>query len=98
MIAAAIVSVVLAVALPKTIMVSVSDFLCDIPRFNNAPDFNLMAGLSGGMPVGMAGESTRKSKRQIEKEIIDLAWSVYPDALSIKIFRGTLIIKLPEGA
>lgn len=92
-----LVSTVLAFAPPQTLVINVSDFLCDIPQFNNAPDFNLMAGLSGGMPVGTAGESTRKSKRQMEQEIIDLAWDVYPDATSIRIFRGTLFIKLPQS-
>jgi hypothetical protein len=78
-----------------TIIVPVQDILMEIPNFGNAPNFNLMDGMYGGSPIGNAGQQERKTKREREQELIELIHDLYPDAISIRIWRGNVIIRLP---
>jgi len=79
----------------ETLVIPVQDILMEIPNFGNAPNFNLMDGMYGGSPIGNAGQQGRKTKREREQELIDLIHDLYPDAISIRIWRGNVIIRLP---
>jgi hypothetical protein len=78
-----------------TIIVPVQDILMEIPNFQNAPDFDFWNGMNGGMPIGGNGTQGRKTQAQREQELIDLIHDLYPDAISIRIWRGNVIIRLP---
>lgn len=89
----------LALAMPvmgTTIVVPVSDLLFEIPQFNNPPRFNLNQALNGTWIPESPKKVDRKSKKEIERKLIDLLWEEYPDAISIRIWRGNAIIKLPK--
>ena len=79
----------------ETLVIPVQDILMEIPNFGNAPQFNLNGGLFGGSPVGDAGQQGRKTAKQRQQELIDLLYAMYPEALSISIWRGNVIIRLP---
>lgn len=79
-----------------TIIVPVQDILMEIPNFQNAPDFNFWNGMNGGMPVNENTAQSRKTRAQREQELIDLIYELYPDAISIRIWRGNVIIRLPD--
>lgn len=79
-----------------TIIVPVQDILMEIPNFQNAPDFNFWNGMYGGMPVNENTAQGRKTRAQREQELIDLIYELYPDAISIRIWRGNVIIRLPD--
>jgi len=76
-----------------TIVVPVSDLLFEIPQFNNAPRFNLNQALNGTWIPESPTKIDRKTRKKTEKKLIDLLWEEYPDALSIRIWRGNAIIK-----
>jgi hypothetical protein len=80
----------------KMIIVPIQDIMMEIPNFTNAPSFNLNNGLFGGNPIGNVGASGRKTKKEREKELIDLLEAMYPEALSIRIYGGNVIIRLPD--
>lgn len=79
-----------------TIIVPVQDILMEIPNFQNAPDFNFWNGMRGNMPVNENTTQGRKTRAQREQELIDLIYELYPDAVSIRIWRGNVIIRLPD--
>ena len=76
-------------AAAQTLIFPVSDLLMQIPTFDNAPDFSMM---NWGNPIGEKGISPERKK--LEAELIELMWEEYPDAKSIRIFRGNLIVRL----
>ena len=76
----------------KTLIFPVKDLLMEIPTFNNAPDFNFA--FNGQSPIGNSQPAFRKSRKQREQELIDLFWELYPDAQSIAIYNGNLIVKI----
>jgi hypothetical protein len=89
----------LALAMPvmgTTIVVPVSDLLFEVPQFDNAPRFNLNQALNGNWTPENPRKKDRKTQKELEKKLIDLMWEEYPDAESIRIWRGNLIIKLPK--
>jgi len=83
-------------ACAETLVIPVQDLLFEIPQFTNAPDFNLNAALNGSFVPEAPKRMDRKTRRELESKLIDLVWEEYPDALSVRIWRGNLIIKLPE--
>ena len=96
-IAALVLSLVLATsATATTIVVPVADLLFEIPQFNGAPWFDLNAAMNGRWTPENPRKTDRKTRRELEKKLIDFMWEEYPDALSIRIWRGNLIVKLPE--
>lgn len=96
-IAALLLSLVLASsAMATTIVVPVQDLLFEIPQFGGAPQFNLNEALNGQWSPENPRKTDRKTKRELEQKLINLMWEEYPDALSIRIWRGNLIIKLEE--
>ena len=89
----------LALAMPvmgTTIVVPVSDLLFEVPQFDNAPRFNLNQALNGNWTPENPKKKDRKTQKELERKLIDLMWEEYPDAESIRIWRGNLIIKLPK--
>ena len=95
--AALILSLALAMpAMGTTIVVPVSDLLFEVPQFDNAPRFNLNQALNGNWTPENPRKKDRKTQKELERKLIDLMWDEYPDAESIRIWRGNLIIKLPK--
>lgn len=79
-------------AAAQTLIFPVSDLLMQIPTFDNAPSYNFWNGMYGQVPVGEKGISPERKK--LEAELIELMWEEYPNAQSIRIFRGNLIVRL----
>lgn len=75
----------------ETIILPVQDLLHEVPNFT-APDFSLNSALNGQATPGNPPRSVRESKRDIERKLINLMWDEYPNAQSIHIWRGNLII------
>ena len=77
----------------ETIILPVQDLLHEIPNFT-APDFSLNSALEGRATPGNPPKSVRESKRDMERKLIDLMWDEYPNAQSIRIWRGNLIVRI----
>jgi hypothetical protein len=75
----------------ETIILPVQDLLHEIPNFT-APDFSLNSALEGRATPGNPPKSVRETKRDMERKLINLMWDEYPNAQSIRIWRGNLII------
>ena len=78
----------------ETIILPIQDFLHEVPNYTNAPRLNLAAAIDGRVVLETSKNITRKTKGEMEKNIINMLWEEYPDALSIRIWRGNLLIKL----
>ena len=77
----------------ETMIFPVQDLLLEHPNFT-APDFSLNSALNGQATPGNPPKSVRESKREMERELIDLMWDEYPNAQSIRIWRGNLIVRI----
>lgn len=75
----------------ETLIFPVQDLLLEVPNFT-APDFSLNSALNGRATPGNPPRSVRETKREIERKLINLLWDEYPNAKSIRIWRGSLII------
>jgi hypothetical protein len=73
----------------ETIILPVQDLLLEVPNYE-APSYGFNAGLNGRYTVTEIPKSKRE--KNMNKKLIDLAWDIYPDAVSIRMFRGNLII------
>ena len=82
------------VAKAETIMIPVQHLLYEIPNFE-APKFNFNAALEYSNIIGDL-KKTKREKKEAENKLIDLMYDLYPDATSIKIWRGNLIIRIDE--
>lgn len=81
---------------PFTFVVDVSDLLMEIPQFENAPRFNMQNSLTGSTPFEKSNSYGRRLTRaERERELIDFMWSLYPNAQSITIWQGKMIVRLP---
>jgi len=78
----------------ETIIIPVQDLLFEIPSYANAPNFDLNSALQGQWIPESPKRSDRKSQKKIEKQLIDMMWEEYPDAQSIRIWKGNLILKI----
>ena len=83
-------------ACAETLVIPVQDLLCDIPQFTNAPRFNLGGALQGQWTPETPKRTDRPTQRQLEKKLINMLWNEYPDAESIRIWHGSVIIRLPN--
>lgn len=83
-------------ACAETLVIPVHDLLFEIPQFTNAPDFNLNAALNGSFVPETPKRVDRKTAKQLEKRLINMLWDEYPDAQSIRIWNGSVIIRLPN--
>jgi hypothetical protein len=73
-----------------TVIIPVQDLLIEIPNFE-APKYGFNAGLNGQYTVTDIPKNKRERKA-MEKKLINLAYEIYPDAKSIRIWNGTFII------
>lgn len=78
----------------ETLIIPVQDLLIEIPNFE-APKYGFNAGLNGQYTVTEIPKSKR-DRKAVERKLIDMAYEIYPDAKSIRIWKGTFIIKLDE--
>jgi hypothetical protein len=83
-------------AMATTIVVPVADLLFEIPQFNGAPRFDLNEALNGAWTPESPRKTDRKTKRELERKLINMLWDEYPDAQSIRIWNGNVIIKLAD--
>jgi hypothetical protein len=78
----------------ETIIIPVSDLIVEVPNYKG-PTFNLGSASRGQYSVGEIQKPKRNTKL-IEKKLIDIAWTYYPDAETIQLYKGNFIIKCPE--
>jgi hypothetical protein len=83
-----------ATANAETLIFPVQDLLLEHPNFV-APDFSINSALNGQAVPGNPPKSVRESKKQIERKLIGIMWDEYPDALSIRIWNGNMIVRMP---
>lgn len=79
----------------ETIIIPVQDLMFEVPNFTNAPKFQLGAALNGNFVPETPKRMNRKTKRELEKKLINIMWDEYPDAQSIRIWNGNMIVRMP---
>ena len=79
----------------ETIIIPVQDLMFEVPNFTNAPKFQLGAALNGNFVPETPKRMDRKTKRELEKKLINIMWDQYPDAQSIRIWNGNMIVRMP---
>jgi hypothetical protein len=79
----------------ETLILPVSDLLFEITNFNNAPEFYLNQAMAGQNFLGDLQKLPKEKRKKIEKQLIDIVWEYYPDATSIRLFRGNILVTLP---
>jgi len=79
----------------ETIIIPVQDLMFEVPNFTNAPKFQLGAALNGNFVPETPKRMDRKTKRELEKKLISIMWDEYPDAQSIRIWNGNMIVRMP---
>lgn len=78
----------------ETVIIPVSDLIVEIPNYKG-PILNLESAGRGQYSIGQI-QKTKRDTKAVEKKLIDIAWTYYPDAESIQIYKGNFIIKCPE--
>jgi len=72
--------------------------MLEVPNFTDAPSFDLNAALQGSNPIGNSGpKPKRKTQKEREKEVVALLELAYPEAISIRLYRGNAIITTPDS-
>jgi hypothetical protein len=84
-----------ATASAETLILPVQDLMFEVPNFTNAPKFQLGAALNGNFVPETPQRLDRKTKRELEKKLISIMWDEYPDAQSIRIWNGNIIVRMP---
>lgn len=79
----------------ETIIIPVQDLMFEVPNFTNAPKFQLGAALNGNFVPETPKRMDRKTKRELEKKLISMMWDEYPDAQTIRIWNGNMIVRMP---
>jgi len=79
----------------ETIIIPVQDLMFEVPNFTNAPKFELGAALNGNFVPETPQRMDRKTKRELEKKLINIMWDEYPDAQTIRIWNGNMIVRMP---
>jgi hypothetical protein len=79
----------------ETIIIPVQDLLYEIPNFES-PKYDLNAGLNGQYSVREIPKEKR-SRKKIEEKIRNIVYDFYPDATSVRIWRGNVIVTLPNS-
>ena len=79
----------------ETIIIPVQDLMFEVPNFTNAPKFQLGAALNGNFVPETPQRMDRKTKRELEKKLISIMWDEYPDAQTIRIWNGNMIVRMP---
>jgi len=78
-----------------TIIIPVQDLMFEVPNFTNAPKFNLGQAVNGNFVPETPKKMDRKTRKELERKLIDLMWEEYPDAQSIRIWNGNMIVRMP---
>lgn len=78
----------------ETLIIPVSDLLLDVPNFK-APTYDFNAGLNGEYAISEIPK-TKREKKERERKLINMVYDIYPDAISVRIWNGNFIIKLPD--
>ena len=78
----------------ETLILPVSDLIFEITNFDNAPEFYLNQAMAGQNFLGDLKKLPKDKRKKIEKQLIDMVWEYYPDATSIRLFRGNIIVTL----
>ena len=81
-------------SLGQTYIIPVEDLLMSVPNFSNAPNFNLNEGMRGNLPVGTHTKQPRE--KVSEKELLNLAWNIFPTADNITVWNCKLIVKFKD--
>jgi hypothetical protein len=90
-----IVSITPAAAATEIIVIPVQDMLFVCPDWDDAPDFDLNASLRGGRFIGdKKPPNEKKSRKETEKELVNLIEMLYPTA-KVRVVGDNLIIKIP---
>ena len=79
----------------ETLILPVSDLIFEITNFDNAPEFYLNQAMAGQNFLGDLKKLPKDKRKKIEKQLIDMVWEYYPDATSIRLFRGNILVTLP---
>lgn len=77
----------------ETFIFPVQDLLFEHPNFL-PPSFNLGTALEGRTEIGQPPKMDRKARKEMERRLIDLLWDQYPDAQSIRIWQGNVLIRV----
>jgi hypothetical protein len=77
-----------------TIIIPVQDLMFEVPNFTNAPKFNLGQAVNGNFVPETPKKMDRKTRKELERKLIDLMWEEYPDAQSIRIWNGNMIVRM----
>lgn len=78
----------------ETLMFPVQDLLFEHPNFL-PPKMSFNAAMQGSFEISEIPRMDRKTRREIERRLIDFMWDEHPDAESIRIWNGTLIVRIP---
>jgi len=76
----------------ETIILPVQDLLFEHQNYL-PPKFNLGTALEGRAEVGQPPKMDRKTRKELEKALLELLEDEYPDLESIRIWQGNVIIK-----
>ena len=77
-------------ASPPVKIIPIQDILFLVPDFDDAPDFDLNAGITQGRFIG--DKKPVKISKDKEKELLALLQEFFPDS-KLKIWNGNLIVK-----
>jgi hypothetical protein len=77
-------------ASPPVKIIPIQDILFLVPDFDDAPDFDLNAGITQGRFIG--DKKPVKMSKDKEKELLALLQEFFPDS-KLKIWNGNLIVK-----
>lgn len=78
----------------ETLIYSVSDLLFEIPNFSNAPTLNLNEALQGNVSFSNIQKLPRKERKELERKLIRFLWEEFPNAQSISIWNGNVLIRI----
>lgn len=76
----------------ETIIIPVQELIFEVPNYRNTSRFSLSP-----MPTEIdRNRSDRpRTRRELEAQLIDMMWDEYPDAESIRIRNGNMIVRMP---
>ena len=77
-------------ASPPVKIIPIQDILFLVPDFDDAPDFDLNAGITQGRFIG--DKKPVKMSKDKEKELLALLQEFFPDS-KLKIWNGNLIVR-----
>lgn len=80
----------------ETIIIPVQDLMFEVPNFVVEHDFNVSSAADGiFIPPSNLPRGDRKARKELERKLISIMWEQFPDAHSIRILNGNLIVRMP---